>query len=178
MMKLGALRDRLMGLTVLAVMVGLVGFIYLFGGVLGLDVIAVVVGIAGGLISVVALYGYFNQEKTLYFPEDEKVLLKSSGGGTHVVFVNIGEQYFPLNPIRADLYLTNIGVLAEPPGSGESILYIPHHRITDLVPYMENGLKVRYFDVNDQFSEVVLYLENRDRWHNKHLSILGRSPNL
>ncbi|MFH1402810.1 MAG: hypothetical protein ABIH11_00900 [Candidatus Altiarchaeota archaeon] len=173
-MNLNFMSGRFSGVIMLALLACLVFFIYVFGSALDMGVIALIVGAFAGVLSIFGLYNYFNQEKKLYFPEQEKVLLTSSGNSSYVVFVSIGEQDFPLNPIRSDIYLTNIGVLAEPPSSGESILYIPHYRITELVPYRDNGITLRYFDVNDQFAEVILYLQDRNQWVDRHLKLLTR----
>jgi hypothetical protein len=79
------------------------------------------------------------------------------------VVSSIGDEDFPFEPHRANIYLTNIGLLAESPGVGEAIVYVPLDKITEFAPY-QNGIRIRYVDINIQFAEVVVYVEDRNAW--------------
>ena len=165
MMNFQGIIDKVANFIVFGAILGFLAIIYLFGSVMGLSTIAVLLGTVG-------LYYNYNQERSLFLPEGEEIIFKSTGN-SHLLFVSIGEQDFPMRPVRVDLYLTNIGVLAEPPNSGETILYVPHYRISEFIPYKDNGLRIRYFDINDQFAEVQIFLKDRDAWADKHLKILA-----
>jgi len=87
----------------------------------------------------------------------------------------VGEQDFPFEPVRANIYLTNIGILCERPSSGESEVYVPLDKITGFEPH-QNGVKVRYVDVNVQYAEVILYVDDPGRWIQTLAATLNAKP--
>ena len=148
----------------LMLVLGAVGvYTYLNGRSMTLDTLTVLVGTAGGAVAAYFIYKSLEQEKTLELHPDERVILESKSPNSYVVVTSIGEQDFPFEPVRANIYLTSIGILCEPPGSGESDVYIPLDKITEFAPH-QNGIRVRYVDVNIQFTEVILFVDDRDKW--------------
>ena len=130
---------------------------------LGWDVIVEGVGIVLGLVAVLAIYESLEQERNIQFFEGENVILKSDTAKTYAVVATIGDHSVPLSPFKATIYLTNLGVLAEPTGSGEAAIFMPIDRITEFVPFRE-GIRVRYVDVKHMFVEVVIFVEDRGMW--------------
>jgi hypothetical protein len=160
---LGPIFDKLLPYVIILVLGSLAVFVYLTGRSLTLDVITVVIGVAGGVIAAYFLNFRLSQEKKLEFHEGEEVILQSTDTKSHVVILSIGDEDFPFEPIKANIYLTNIGILAEPPDSGEVVVYVPLDKITEFAPH-QNGIRIRYVDVNIQFAEVLLYVDDRDTW--------------
>jgi hypothetical protein len=155
--------DRLIPYVILVVLGGVAVYVYLEGGSLTLDAITVLTGVAGGAVAAYFIYKSLEQEKALEFHGEEEVILESKSSKSYVVVVSIGEQDFPFEPLRVNIYLTNIGILCEPPGSGESEVFIPLDKITEFAPH-QNGIRVRYVDINIQYAEVLLYVDDKNRW--------------
>ncbi|MFH0862954.1 MAG: hypothetical protein V1875_08000 [Candidatus Altiarchaeota archaeon] len=159
--------DRLvsgaLGYAALGSLVVLVALLYFAGSSLSVQLITMAVGVFGGLIGVYFLNRSFDQEKNLQFFEGEKIILESKTPGTYAVVAKLSDRDIPFEPIRSNIYLTNLGILAERQGTGEAALFIPLDMITDVSPSRE-GIRVGAVDPRNQNMEVVLYLENRDAW--------------
>ena len=155
--------DRFVPYIVILVLGAIGVYVYFMGRSLTLDVVTVLIGIAGGVIAAYFIHQSLEQERTLEFLGGEEVMLESKGHKSYVNILSIGDQDFPSEPISANIYLTNIGILCEPPGAGESDVYIPLDKITEFAPH-QNGIRIRYIDVNIQFVEVLLYVDDRNKW--------------
>lgn len=159
--------DRLVGRILPYVVIGVLGsvavFIYFGGHSLAIDAIAVGLGLAGGAVTAYFIYHSLEQERNIGFMDGEEVILRSMGPKTHVVLLSIGEQDYPFEPVRASIYLTNIGILAEAQGSGETTVYIPFDKMTEFGPD-QNGIRIRYVNINAVFAEALIFVEDRDDW--------------
>jgi len=159
--------DRMVGgilsYMVVAALVAVVIVFYFLGSSSTIDVLMEVIGVAAGVVTVHFLWRSLNQERVLAFFDGEEVRLKSEGRRTYVVVTSVGDKDVSLQPLNATLYLTNIGVVAEKPGSGEVILFIPLDRISDFGPN-QGGIKVRFVDARHQYSEALLFVDDRDAW--------------
>jgi len=137
--------------------------ISLLGSSYSVDFIMVAVGVAAGLISSYYLYRSMSQEKNIQLYEGETLILKSETPNTYFIMISIGDRDVPAEPIRSVIHLTSLGILAEPPGSGEVALFIPLDRIKDF-RVQGSGLQVRYLDINNTFTEVSFFVDKLDVW--------------
>ena len=139
--------------------------LYYFSSLTFFSVMVLIVGVVLGVFASYILFHSFTQEKTIKFFPGESLILKSSGPGSYVTIKHIGDKTFEDDPLKADLYLTTMGIIAERPDSGTAILYIPHDRVLEYTSY-ESGIMIRYMDVNYQFSESIIFVDNRNGWIN------------
>jgi len=138
-------------------------FVYYSGPSMTLDVIMSVVGVVAGVVVVYFIYRSLEQEKSLQFFEGEKVILTSTSPRTYAVITALGDKDISLQPIRANVYLTNMGIIAERPGTGEAALFIALDMINDFGPDGK-GIRIRYADPQHPFAEAMIFVEERDRW--------------
>jgi len=136
-----------------------------FSSLTFINVLLLIIGTVLGVVASYSLMHSFEHEKTIKFFPGEELILKSSGNGSYVLFKHIGDKVFEYDPMKADIYLTNMGIIAEIPESGQMMLYIPHDRVIEYVTY-EAGILVRYLDTANQFAESVIYVEDRSAWIN------------
>ncbi|MBD3262098.1 MAG: hypothetical protein GF334_10615 [Candidatus Altiarchaeales archaeon] len=141
------------------------------------DFILVFLGVAGGLIASYILYHYFTSEKKIPLAEGEEILIDATHGRDHLLLSFTGEESTPQQVISADLYLTNLGVLASDPLTEQTMLYIPLDRIhqADIV---EGGLKLSFMAETGDWGEAVLYPQTGfDFWAQKiHESLTQTNP--
>ncbi len=152
-----------LGYMVIAALVGVVVVFYFLGSSSTMDVLLEVLGVAAGVVTVNFLWRSLNQERVLSFFDGEEVRLKSEGARTYIVMASVGDKDVALQPLKATLYLTSLGVVAEKPGSGESVMFIPLDRISDFGA-KQGGINVRFIDVKHQYCEALLFVEDRDSW--------------
>jgi len=162
-------------LAIFALLV-LVVSLFLLGGSEISKLLIPLFGVSAGVVASYYIYLHLEQEKKVDFMEGEDVLLESTSSRSYVVYKSVGEQDLPFEPVRVNTYLTNLGILCEPPGSGESVIYVPLDKITEFRPH-NNGLLVRYVDVNFQYAEVLLYVGDVDKWMRELNSQLNQQPN-
>jgi hypothetical protein len=141
-------------------------YIYFRGSSVGFDVIMEAAGIALGILAVYFMYIKMGQEKSLQFFDGEDVLLKSSGEKTYLVIPSVGDADIPLEPIKANLYLTNLGIIAEKHDAGEATVFISLDGVKEYAAY-QRGIRIRYVDPRYSFAEAMLYVDDRDAWIQK-----------
>jgi len=147
-------------------------YIYWKAGVLRLGVsIPIIIGTCIGIVGSYVMYQSFVQrDRSMTFAPDEEVILQRRYPHKSVIIPQIiGHGDSPHNsPTNVNLYLTNIGVVAEPPGSGEPILYIAFSDMQEMQTVNRMLLKyirVRYIDIYGMAVEVLLYVGNEtDVW--------------
>ena len=164
--------EKLLPYVVIVVVGSIAAAIYFLGSSLTIDAMIVLAGIAGGFLVSYFIYLSLSQEKTLEFAEGEEVILASTDPKTHVVLMSVGEHDFPLEPVKANIYLTNLGIICEPKGTGETAVFVPIEKITEFSPH-QNGLRLRYVDVNIQYAEIVVYVDDRENWIQTIASMIG-----
>jgi len=138
------------------------------------DIILLIIGLGLGAFASYILFHSFTQERTIKFFPGEQLILKSSGPGSYVVMKHVDEKAYPPEPLKSDLYLTNMGIIAEAPDTGRSILFIPHDKVLDYAPY-ETGILIHYLGLNNQFSEARIYIEDRSAWINAIYALYARA---
>ncbi|MBD3388603.1 MAG: hypothetical protein GF416_06000 [Candidatus Altiarchaeales archaeon] len=169
---------RALPYVAIAVLLLALSYAYLSGPSLKFEALALGFGVVAGIVSAYYIYLSISQEKTLELHEEEEIILRSASPSSHFVIVSIGEKDFPFSPTKAIIYLTNLGLMAETSNSGEASLFIPLDRISEFAIH-QNGLRVRYMDVNLQFAEVMLYVDNPVAWLEKLAEVLNeRAANL
>jgi hypothetical protein len=136
---------------------------YFAGPSLTLDVGTIILGVFAGLVAAYFIYRSLEQERTLTFFDGEEVRLTSSDTKTFMVIIAQGDKDLPLQPLRATLHLTNLGIIAEYPGAAEAAAFIPLDRIVDFDPH-QGAIRVRFMDVKHQYAEALLYVDDRDLW--------------
>lgn len=147
-------------------------YIYLRSGSLSLPVVVTILtGTAVGVVGSYLMYhSFFERERQMVFAPEEEVILQRKYPNRSVVIPQIVNRGDSPNesPVEVNLYLTNIGVAAEPPGTGEPILYIPFSDIQEMQTVNRVLLKyirIRYIDINGSLAEVLLYVGNEtDLW--------------
>jgi hypothetical protein len=147
-------------MTVVAVMAL---YVYFQGPSVGFGVFMEAAGIAGGILVVYFMYVKIGQEKTLQFFDGEEMLLKSTGNKTYLVITSVGDRDIPLEPIRANLYLTTLGITAERPDAGEAAVFIPLDGMKEYAAY-QRGIRIRYVDPRYSWAEAMIYVDDRDAW--------------
>jgi hypothetical protein len=152
--------------VVMAVVVVMGLYIYFQGASAGFDVIMEAAGIAGGALAVYLMYTKMGQEKNLQFFDGEEIILKSSGDKTYLVITSVGDTDIPLEPIKATIYMTTLGIIAERPDAGEASVFIPIDGIKEYAAY-QRGIRIRYVDPRYSFAEAMLYVEDRNAWMQK-----------
>ena len=128
------------------------------------DFMLVAIGVGGGLVISYLLFHSFNQQNHVILAEGEEVLIDSSGCGAHIMVRRIGEEN-PQSVLEADLYLTNIGIIAQDPRMHELILYIPLDTIAK-ADLEGKGIKINYFDeYHNEVAQIVLMVgKSHDEW--------------
>ncbi len=167
--------DRMLPYMVLGILAGFVGLIYFMGSSLALEAIVVSGGVAGGSVMGYYIYKSLGQEKSLEFAEGEEVIMSSTSPGSYAVLLSVSDQDFPFDPVKANIYFTNLGIIAEPKGSGEVGIYVPLEQVTEFSA-QDNGVRIRYLDVNLHTAEVLFYVENRDLWLQTLADTLNAKP--
>jgi hypothetical protein len=166
------LMSHLLPYIVILAIGGVAAYAYFYGGPKFGSMLEMV-GIALGIASVLFIYRQIDQEKSLQFFEGESVILKSESGKSFAMLTAIGDQDLPLEPIRANIYMTNLGILAEKPGTGEATLFIPVDRITDFSPHQQ-GIRIRFADVGHPYAEAMIFVDDRNAWMQKMWETLNR----
>jgi len=168
--------DRLMGSNVAYLVVFflavVVVYAYATNAFVRLDVALELVGIIAGIGAVFVIYKNIDQEKNIQFFQGEKVILESKTPKTYAMLAALGDVDLPPEPIRANIYLTNMGVLAERPGTGEAAIFIPLDRITDFGPE-QAGIRIRYVDVRYPFAEALIFVDDRNRWMQELFDVIN-----
>lgn len=139
--------------------------ISLFSSITFVDIILVILGLGMGLFAAYILFHQFNQERSIHFFPGENMILKSTGPKSYVVIKNLGEHVFQEEHIKADIYLTNLGIIAEIPDTAKPLLFIPHDTVIEYQPH-ESGIIMHYLDHNNQLCESMIYVEDRNAWLN------------
>jgi|GEM_PF-6786314 len=129
----------------------------------GIDLLLFAVAIISAFIGAYFIYIHIDQERNIQFFEGEDVVLTSTSDNNYADPLSFGDQDIPLEPIKANIYLTNVGILAERKGSGEAAVFIPHDMIREYSPY-QNGIRIRYVDENMIFNEVLIIVDHREIW--------------
>jgi hypothetical protein len=80
---------------------------------------------------------------------------------------------FEYDPVKVDLYLTNLGIIGEIPDTGKLSFYISHDSILEYSPH-EAGILIGYLDANSQFSESIIFVEDRNAWINSMYELHAR----
>ncbi|MFH1055258.1 MAG: hypothetical protein V1744_04090 [Candidatus Altiarchaeota archaeon] len=159
--------DRLLGkmlpYLVLLVMALIALYLYSIGSSATLDMFMVAAGVGLGLASSYVIYHSISNERQVDFFEGEKVILRSTDPKSYVVLTSANDQEAPLKPVKSTIYLTNLGLLFEPPDSGRVIVFIALDTITEVAPY-KNAIRIRYMDPVLSSAEVLIYVDNRDAW--------------
>ena len=158
-------------MTLLAVILPLV-YIYSKEGRLdGIKATLIIGGVIGGIILSVAIYyhSFQKEEHMSLYPGEEVILQRKYPNKSLVIPQDIDAiNKMKESPIEVNLYLTNLGVMAEPPGTGEPILHIAINSIQEMQTInrvLIKYIRVRYIDIDNRVSEVLLYLgEDTDRW--------------
>jgi hypothetical protein len=133
--------------------------------------IFLVVGVSVGVCVSYFIYNsFFEREREMTFEPDEQVILQRKYPDKSVIIPQIighGDAA-AMSPNEVNLYLTNMGIVAETPGSGEPVLYIPFGDIQEMQTINRLLLKyirIRYIDHNNLLAEVLLYVgKDTDRW--------------
>ncbi|MBU0762398.1 MAG: hypothetical protein KKD39_05180 [Candidatus Altiarchaeota archaeon] len=102
----------------------------------------------------------FGQERHVQFYAGEEIILKSISDKTYAALVSMGDQDVNIVPVHSNIYLTNMGLVVEPKGSGEIALFVPRDMIRDFRPH-QNGISVRYIDIKGVYTEVLLIVDDR-----------------
>jgi hypothetical protein len=126
---------------------------------INLDVVIFLVAVVLGLASSYFILRSFGQEKIISFFEGEEVIFKSVSNGTYAVMVSVDDADVGMSPIHSNIYLTTLGIVVEPKGSGEIALFIPrdmirHHRIN------RGGSLVRYIDIKGTYNEILFFVDD------------------
>jgi len=158
-----ALFQRLIPWVIMCAVAALVAFYLYAGPTMYLDWIFLLMGVLAAIVSVYLLTQRMGQERKMQFYDGEQVLLTSHDSRSFALVTSIGENNVNQTPINATIYLTNMGIIAEPPGTGEIALFIPLDTIHDFTG-SQNGIRVRFTDVKHGYTEVLLYVDNRDQW--------------
>jgi hypothetical protein len=147
-------------------------YIYWKAGGLSIGIsVPIIIGTCAGIVASYVMYQSFLQrDRHITFAPDEEVILKRKFPNKSVIIHQIiGHGDSPhSSPAEVNLYLTNMGIVAEPPGSGEPVLYIPFRYIQELQTINRMLLKyvrVRYIDIYGMADEVLLYVgDETDVW--------------
>jgi hypothetical protein len=128
------------------------------------DFILLAVGIIGGLFISYIMYHSFNIQHEVFLTEGEEIVLDSSGSKSYVMLRRVGEDT-PQTVVSVDLYLTNLGILAEDRVRHELVIYIPLDRIVK-ADIEGKGFKIDFFDeYSGQLSQVLLNVgRGFDQW--------------
>jgi hypothetical protein len=140
-------------------------------------------GLIGVLIAILisySLYISFSQsEKSVIFGPHERVILQRKEPEKATVLPMMPQGGFSpdLPPVDVNLYLTNIGILGEsPPGSGQSVIYIPHDRIMEMQVVSRmfaNYVRIQYMEMDGTQAEVLLYVgKDAEKWSSKIARLL------
>lgn len=126
--------------------------------------------VIGILVSYLMYHSFFRRDRDMVFSPQEEVILQRKHPEKAVILPQImGRGDSSDNPpIEVNLYLTNMGVAAEPPGLGEPVLYIPFNDIQEMKTVnrmLLRYIKLRYVDITGVLSEILLYVgDDTDVW--------------
>jgi len=131
----------------------------------------ILLGTAAGVFAAYIMYqSFFEREQQMSFAPFEDVILQRKQPDRSLIIPQIigsGDDT-RYSPSEVNLYLTNIGIVAEQPGLGEPILYIPYIDIQEMQTINKMLLKyirIRYTDHTGILSEVLLYVgKDTDVW--------------
>ena len=135
----------------------------------------VLLGIVIAIVISYSMYYSFTQsEKNIIFGPDERLILQRKSPEKSTIIPQLPDGGFSpdLPPVEVNLYLTNIGILAEnPPGSGQSILFVPHDRIMQMqvvTKMFAKFVRVQYLDETGNVTEVLLHVgKDAEKWASK-----------
>jgi len=147
----------------------------LFSSVTFVDIILVVIGLGIGLFAAYVMFHQFSQERAIQFFPGENLILESRGPRSYVVIQYLGNVAFKEEYVKADIYLTNLGTMAEIPGTAKPVLFIPHDTVIEYQPH-DSGIIMHYLDHNNQLCEARIYVEDRNAWMNALFSMYAGSP--
>ncbi|MDD5111141.1 MAG: hypothetical protein PHG85_01190 [Candidatus Altiarchaeota archaeon] len=160
----------------LIIAVGFIGYNYRASGYLSLaTVVYILCGTSIGIVASYLMYkSYFQREKEMGFAPEEQVILRRKYPEKSLIIPQvigkIGVQED--TPMEVNLYLTNIGIVAEQPGAGEPVLYIPFNDIHEMKTIRRMLLKyiqMRYTDINNRMAEILLYVGNDTETWARHI---------
>ncbi len=134
------------------------------------SVVLILLGLAVGMFFVPHTFESF--EKTA--PEielgagEEVILETKSTGGSTILFPSTRMGFIGKEPpMSVNLYLTNLGIIAEPSGTGAAIFYVPLFRINqyaDEQRLLAKYIRIFYLDEGVE-KEVLLFTGSEtDRW--------------
>jgi hypothetical protein len=159
--------DKIVGWTLtnalIAALAIFVIVLFFMGSNITVQFLVMGLSVIGGIAGAHFIYRSLEQEKRIQFFEGEQVLLESKSPSTYVVVVSLGDQDVPLEPFSANVYLTNLGILAERRNMGEMGLFIPLDMITNYAPH-KNGIRIRTQDPRHGYMEALVFVDERDRW--------------
>jgi hypothetical protein len=127
------------------------------------DTLMIFLGTVVGLASAYHLLHSFGQDRRMQFYEGEQVILTSSSTSTHAIITHVGDAEINLSPLRGTIYLTTLGIVVEPPDTGFVGMFIPLDQIQNFTR-QNNGLLIRYYDLNRGITDSVLYVDNIQDW--------------
>ncbi len=137
-----------------------------------IDILLVGIAVLAGLASTYFIYHSLQQEKKMQFFPEEQLIIASTSERTFATLLRVGDRTFPLDPIHANIYLTNIGISCEPKGSGEVAIFIPLDLISDFGLY-QAGIMIRYADPQSPVNETYLLVDDKEHWMQTLYSILS-----
>ncbi len=144
------------------------------------DALIVFGGALLGVVGAVYFLGSVSEEDVgIEFAEGEEVLLstKDTDAKAFLSFPReedgfVGEEA----PMAVDLYLTNLGILAEPTESGIRLAYVLYERISEIRLQEKFGrpyIRLKYYPDDAHLDEVLLFLGDRTkRWYEAVLELL------
>jgi len=166
---------RFFGLGVsLALLIALAFLAYRYVQEGGLSAFTAVMVLGSTGLAIVGSYwmyhSFFEREKQMVFAPGEEVILQRKYPDKSVIIPKmIGrEGPFDGSPIEVNLYLTNIGIAAEPPGSGEPVVYIPLNDIQEMKTVnrlLLRYIELRFVDFSGALIDVLIYVDkDTDTW--------------
>ena len=130
---------------------------------MNLDIAMLLIAIISALAGAFFMFRTIDQERNVQFYEGEQILLSSTSSTTYACQLSIGDQDLSLEPMNANIYLTNLGILVERKGTGEAAVFIPIDMIREYISF-QNGVKVRFTEPNMMFNEILLIVDNTNIW--------------
>lgn len=162
------------GMIIVLVVVFLaIAYAIMQGGSIAIDFILIMSGITLGVFAAYILYHNLSNERVLEFDENEEVLIETRDKGNTFIQIldDIGDFIGKESPINVNMYLTNRGILAEPPGTGQAVFFAPFYSIRSFNlerKFLSKYIRLNYVDINGEVAEALLFIgDDTDKWVEK-----------
>lgn len=144
------------------------------------DVVIIFGGALLGVVGAIYFLGSVSEEDVgIEFAQGEDVLAttKDSQKRAFLSFPReedgfVGEEA----PLAVDLYLTNYGILAEPPESGIRLAYVLYERVSEIrlqEKFGKHYIRLKYYPDDAHLDEILLFLgDDTKQWYDRIVDML------